>query len=201
MRGSPDGARAAGAGGTQSVLSLEQKQALRELAFSSIRHGLAADSPLRPESYPADHPFSKPGAVFVTLKKGGELRGCVGSFEAKQALALDVAKNAYSAAFMDFRFPPITESELDELDLHLSLLTPLEPMAVKTRSELLASLRPGHDGLLLEALPHRATFLPQVWETLPKPNDFVEELFIKAGLSKDYWSESIRFHRYSVEEF
>jgi AmmeMemoRadiSam system protein A len=198
MCGSP-GQPQAGRG--QSVLSPEQKKALREVALASIHQGLMEGQPVEPESYPLDHPFSRLGAVFVTLKRGGELRGCVGSFEAKRALIQDVARNAYSAAFMDFRFPPLTESELAGLELHISLLTPLEPLPVADREELLASLRPGEDGILLEDLPHRATFLPQVWESLPGPEGFIRELFLKAGLSHDHWSDTIRFHRYAVEEF
>ena len=185
----------------QSILSYEQKGALREVALASIQHGLLEGQPVEPEGYPEGHPFSSLGAVFVTLKRGGDLRGCVGSFEAKRSLVQDVAQNAYSAAFMDFRFPPLTDSELADLELHISLLTPLEPLAVTNREELLASLRPGEDGVLLEDLPHRATFLPQVWESLPDPEVFIRELFLKAGLSEDHWSDTMRFHRYAVEEF
>lgn len=189
------------AGGHQPILSFDQKRALKEVALASIRHGLTEGRSLDPGSFPMDHPFSRDGAVFVTLYRDGELRGCVGSFEAKRALVLDVAHNAYSAAFMDYRFPPVSEAEVEGLDLHISLLTPLEPLPANERGELLASLRKGKDGLLLEDLPHRATFLPQVWESLPEPEDFLGELLMKAGLSRDHWSDTIRFHRYAVEEF
>jgi len=121
--------------------------------------------------------------------------------EARRPLIQDVAHNASSAAFMDFRFSRLSEAEFLELDLHISLLTPLEPLRVESREDLLKNLRPGVDGLLLEDSPHRATFLPQVWGTLEDPEDFVGELFLKAGLSRDHWSKTLCFHRYVVEEF
>jgi AmmeMemoRadiSam system protein A len=116
-------------------------------------------------------------------------------------LVLDVAQNAYSAAFMDFRFPPLSQAELPDLELHISLLTPLEPLEVRNLQDLLVKLRPGVDGLLLEDPPHRSTFLPQVWSSLPEPDDFLGELFLKAGLPRDHWSETLSFQRYGVEEF
>jgi AmmeMemoRadiSam system protein A len=144
--------------------------------------------------------FTRPGAVFVTLMYCGELRGCVGSFEPRRPLYMDVAQNAFSAAFMDFRFSPLSRAELGDLDLHLSLLGPMEPLEVETRKELLEKLRPGVDGLLLEDPPHRAIFLPQVWDALPDPGDFLGELLRKAGLARHHWSSTLRFHRYQVEE-
>lgn len=201
MSGPPNRAGTEGGAGPRTILSPEERKTLRAVALTSIRHGLAEGRPLEPDSYPRDHPFSRPGAVFVTLHLNGELRGCVGSFEARRSLILDVTRNAYSAAFSDFRFPPVTEAEVDALEIHISLLSPLEPLPVANRADLLTAIRPGKDGLLLEDLTHRATFLPQVWESLPDPADFTRELFLKAGLSGDHWSDTVRFHRYSVEEF
>jgi AmmeMemoRadiSam system protein A len=138
--------------------------------------------------------------VFVTLKRHGTLRGCIGSYQARRPLVEDVADNAFAAAFLDPRFRALEASEVEGLTLHISLLTPPVPLQVRDRPELLASLRPGVDGLLLEDLPHRATFLPQVWETLPDPTDFLEELFHKAGLPRHHWSPTLRFYRYTVRE-
>jgi AmmeMemoRadiSam system protein A len=157
--------------------------------------------PLDPDPEAFSPAVQKPGASFVTLKIHGELRGCVGSFEARLPLVQDVARNAYAAAFRDPRFPALSGGELSELDLHISLLSPLEPVPVEGRADLLRQIRPGLDGLLLEDHPHRSTFLPQVWESLPAPEDFLEELLLKAGLARDHWSDSIRFFRYQVEEF
>jgi AmmeMemoRadiSam system protein A len=187
----------------EPVVSLgdREREILRQVALDSIRHGLTdgRSLPVTPGSYPA--PLEEPGAVFVTLELRGRLRGCIGSYLARRTLVKDVAENAYAAAFRDPRFPPLTPEELQELDLHISLLTPPVPLEARSREELLATLRPGVDGLLLEDPPHRSTFLPQVWEALPDPNDFLDELLLKGGLRKGHWSSTLRFHRYTVQEF
>lgn len=182
-------------------LSAGEKRMLRQIALDSIAMGLEKNRPLSvaPEDYP--RALSRPGAVFVTLEVRGRLRGCIGSCVARRALVEDVAENAYAAAFRDPRFPPLTRKVFPELDLHLSLLTPLRRLAAESRKHLLEILRPGLDGLLLEEPPRRSTFLPQVWEVLPEPDAFLEELLLKAGLPRAHWSERLVFHRYTVEEF
>jgi len=182
-------------------LTEEEQALLRAIALESIRHGLEEGRSLDPDPKKAPSGLRVPGAVFVTLDIHGQLRGCVGSFEARRPLIQDVAQNAYSAAFMDFRFPPLSQAEFPELGLHISLLTPLEPLEVTSQQDLLRKLRPGVDGLLLEDPPHRSTFLPQVWDSLPEPEDFLGELFLKAGLPVDHWSKTLSFQRYGAEEF
>ncbi len=186
---------------SQGGLSGHERETLRRVALDSIRHGLEMGRSLEADLDRVTPALRAPGAVFVTLNLHGQLRGCVGSFEARYPLLQDVAQNAYSAAFMDFRFPSVSDTEVPDLDLHISLLTPLVPFRVKSREDLLQKLRPGVDGLLLEDPPHRATFLPQVWSSLEGPEDFLGELFLKAGLPRDHWSKTISFHRYGVEEF
>jgi AmmeMemoRadiSam system protein A len=182
-------------------LSREDRERLREVAEASIRAGLETGMPLDPD--PEEYPLRlrEPGATFVTLNLAGSLRGCVGSFEAHRPLLEDVARNAFSAAFRDYRFSPLSRDDLAGLEIHISLLTPLSPLAAENRQELIRLLRPGVDGLLLEDPPHRATFLPQVWQALPDPDDFLRELLRKAGLSPDHWSDTMIFSRYEVEEF
>lgn len=190
-------------GGSEMRTSLldQDREILRQVALDSIRHGIAHGFPLpvTPGSYPA--PLEEPGAVFVTLEMEGRLRGCIGSYLARRPLVRDVAENAYAAAFKDPRFPPLTSTELPGLDLHISLLTPPVPLEVESREALLATLRPGVDGLLLEDPPHRSTFLPQVWASLPDPEEFLDHLLRKGGLPKGHWSSTLRFHRYTVQEF
>ncbi|HDL77837.1 MAG TPA: AmmeMemoRadiSam system protein A, partial [Lentisphaerae bacterium] len=99
----------------------------------------------------------------------------------------------------DPRFPPLTASELPELDLHISILSPLQPMSFSSETELLRQLRPGVDGILLADGVHQGTFLPSVWESLPDPELFLKHLKMKAGLPPDYWSDTIRAWRYTVE--
>ncbi len=140
-------------------------------------------------------------ASFVTLKREGELRGCIGGLIAKQALVLDVVENAAGAALRDPRFFPLGVSELAGLHIHISVLSALSPLSFASEAALLAQLRPGVDGVLLELGAHRGTFLPSVWETLSDPRDFLRELKRKAGLPHDYWSADLRISRYTTESF
>ncbi len=182
-------------------LSDDERRILRRVALDSIWNGLETGRPLEPDLDRIPPALRVPGAVFVTLNLHGKLRGCVGSFEACRPLLEEVAQNAYSAAFRDSRFQPLSDAELSDIDLHISLLTPLVLLEVECREDLLKELQPGVDGLLLEDPPHRATFLPQVWSSLENPEDFLGELFLKAGLPRDHWSEALGFRRYGVEEF
>ena len=149
-----------------------------------------------------DHPaFAGQGATFVTLLQGGELRGCMGSLEPRRRLGIDVHENAVAAAFRDPRFAPLARSELAVTAVEVSLLGPVEALAVGSEDELLAHLRPGQDGLILGHGGRRATFLPQVWEVLPAPGDFVAALKRKAGWPADYWDATMSVGRYSVQKW
>lgn len=174
---------------------------LRKLARDAIKYGLMHQSviPVDLESMPRS--VQKLGASFVTLYLSGSLRGCIGSIEAHRPLAEDVAHNAYSAAFLDHRFHPVSDTIVDDLDLHIAVLTPPELLRCTTEQSLLNQLQPGRDGLILDDGNHRATFLPAVWESLPNPERFVAELKRKAGLSSDYWSDTLRCYRYQTERF
>lgn len=172
---------------------------LLDIARDSIAHGLRAGSPLAIDLGDEPAPLREPRAAFVTLHLHRQLRGCIGSIEAYRPLAEDVAQNAYAAAFEDPRFPPVTEAEAGRLDLHISVLTPPLPMTVKDEADLLAQLRPGRDGLILQEGHRRATFLPAVWEDLADPRQFVLYLKRKAGLSPDHWSATMRCWRYEAE--
>lgn len=140
-------------------------------------------------------------ACFITLFATGTLRGCVGSLEAHRPLAEDAAANAFAAAFRDNRFCPISRDLVDQLDIHISLLTPPELLDCDCEQSLLAQLVPGKDGLILADGEHRATFLPAVWDALPNPARFVAELKRKAGLPADYWSDQLQCYRYHTEHF
>jgi MEMO1 family protein len=143
----------------------------------------------------------QPGATFVTLTRANELRGCIGSLEAKRALHLDVCDNAVAAAFRDPRFKPLTSAEWSDTFVEVSLLSPLQPLAMESEDALLRTLRPGLDGVLIEYGHHRSTFLPQVWEQLPKPRDFLMSLRRKAGLPPDFWESGMRVSRYTVSKW
>lgn len=145
--------------------------------------------------------LSSPGASFVTLTRGGRLRGCRGTLEPRLALAHDVWRNAWASAFEDPRFEPLSEPELADLAVSISVLSPLEPLAAETEQELVALLEPGRHGLVIACGERRATFLPQVWSSLPAPGDFLGELKEKAGLPRAFWSPSIEAWRYTVQSF
>ena len=172
---------------------------LLDLARASICHGLQAGRPLsvKLESLAAELVVMR--ASFVTLEKAGRLRGCIGSLEAWRPLAVDVSENAFAAAFHDPRFPPVREDEVDDVEIHLSLLTPAVAMTFTSEEDLLAQLRPGVDGLILADGSCRGTFLPSVWTELPTPQLFLLQLKRKAGLSPDYWSSTVRVMRYTTE--
>lgn len=183
------------------MLSNKQKQQLHKLARDSIIHGLDKQSPVQINVLDFDEPLTKPGASFVTLKRNHQLRGCIGTLEAHRPLANDVAHNAWAAAFQDPRFMPLQANETDDLEIHISILEAPENMAFSSEQDLLSQIKPGIDGLVLEDFNHRATFLPAVWESLPDKKSFIQQLKLKAGLPANYWSDSIQFQRYSVEEF
>jgi AmmeMemoRadiSam system protein A len=140
------------------------------------------------------------GACFVTLKCNGQLRGCVGSPRAYRPLVEDVADNGFAAAFRDSRFPKLKAEEKQELSLSVSVLSPPTPMTFADESDLLKQIRPAVDGLIIEANGRRALFLPQVWESLPRPPAFLAQLKIKAGLKRDHWSSDFKAWRFTSEE-
>jgi AmmeMemoRadiSam system protein A len=140
-------------------------------------------------------------ASFVTLHIHGRLRGCIGHLEAVQPVVVDVAENAFAAAFRDPRFSPLTEIEWPDVDLHLSLLTRPVPISFRDEADLLGQLRPGEDGLVLQDGPNRGTFLPSVWESLPEPATFLAHLKQKAGLAANHWSAHVEVYRYTTESF
>lgn len=184
----------------QQQLSEAQKQALKNLALASIKHGLDEGKPLDVDEFDnagVELPTFQ-AATFVTLKKGGQLRGCIGSLIARRPLCEDIADNAFAAAFRDHRFSAVTEDEIDDIDISVSLLTTPEPMSFTSEEDLIAQLQPGQDGLILSAGTNRGTFLPSVWEDLPDSASFLAHLKLKAGLPADYWSGNIKIERYKT---
>ena len=145
--------------------------------------------------------LQEPGASFITLTREGELRGCIGSLEAHRPLEIDVRENAVAAAFHDPRFMPLSRGEFDAIRVEVSLLSPTEPLEVADEDAARAALRPHVDGVVFEYGHHRSTFLPQVWEQLPDPDEFLAYLKRKAGLPMDFWAEQVRLSRYTVTKW
>ncbi len=176
------------------------RAALAEIARGSLVAAVRGDV-YRLDGARLSGALARHGASFVTLHENGALRGCIGSIEPRRPLAEDVAANAAAAALHDARFAPVEPRELPFIEVELSVLSPLEWRPVASERELFEILEPGVHGLLLEAGPRRATFLPAVWEQLPEPRDFVAQLKRKAGLPADGWSPSFRCSFYRVEAF
>lgn len=174
--------------------------ALLAFAARSIGHGLKHRQPLPVDLGKLDPAWTQERATFVTLKKSGDLRGCIGTVLPHRPLALDIAVNAFAAAFRDLRFQSVTEDELKEIEVSLSLLSPLAHIPVQTEDALRADLRPHIDGLVIQADGRRAVFLPQVWEQLPEPAAFVEHLKQKAGLGQEALPRGFKAHRFTVKE-
>ncbi|HZU90543.1 MAG TPA: AmmeMemoRadiSam system protein B [Stellaceae bacterium] len=174
---------------------------LLDLARASIVNGLATGMPLVPAN---DHRLpaviAAPGASFVTLRRQGRLRGCVGSYLAARPLAADVAANAFNAAFRDPRFLPLRHDELSGLELSLSLLTRPAPIAFADEQDLLRQLEPGRDGVIIADQGRQALLLPAVWHDIPDRRDFLGHLKLKAGLALDHWSPQFAAYRFRCVE-
>ena len=175
----------------------ERSAIVLRIARAAIEHtlGVGAQVRLPPEPW-----LEAPGCSFVTLRRGGDLRGCIGSLEAHRPLGEDIAANAVAAALRDRRFPPVAAFELPSLAVEVSLLQPSEPLTCTDEDDALRQLRPGIDGLVIEYGSSRATFLPQVWENLPDTPMFLRELKRKAGLPAGFWHADLRLRRYGVEK-
>jgi AmmeMemoRadiSam system protein A len=169
--------------------------------LSIARAAIGAELGFGPGAAASHGALAQPAATFVTLKHSGELRGCIGSLKPVRPLGVDVRENAIAAAFRDPRFPPLAAAEFEALSVEVSLLSADERVEVADENDLLARLRPGLDGLVIEYGRHRATFLPQVWETLPEPRRFLAALKQKAGLPADFWSSGVNVSRYGVTKW
>ena len=176
-----------------------ERKVLLEVADAAIKYGLECGKCISLEvtNYPEN--LQQKRASFVTLETNHELRGCIGTLCAHQPLVLDVAQNAFSAAFCDPRFCPLTAEEYPLLTKHISVLSIPEPMQFDSEESLLSQLRPGIDGLILSEKGCRGTFLPSVWDSLSDPQEFLQHLKMKAGLPPTYWSDTIKIERYTTE--
>jgi AmmeMemoRadiSam system protein A len=173
---------------------------LLAVAEEAIRRAFRGDWGWLPD--PAEHPdaLAEPGACFVTLERGPELLGCIGTLEATTPLVREVARKARAAAFDDPRFPPLNPLEFAEMTISVSVLSPLEELPVRSHGELVEAVRPGTDGLLVAAGGHRATFLPAVWRKLPTVGEFLGGLWVKAGLRPGTWPAGTLVFRYESGE-
>jgi len=183
-------------------LSPADRQYLLRLARETIARHLRGTEPLPVDLDALSESLTREGASFVTLTKHGGLRGCIGSLEPRHPLVLDVRENAAAAAFRDPRFPPVCPEELDDLHVEISVLSLPQSLSYDGPDDLVAKLRPGVDGVVIERGWNRATFLPQVWEKLPDSHQFLQHLCLKARLPADaYRHPGLDVYVYQVEKF
>ncbi len=199
MSGGETGGGGPGSGGTGSAPAAGPRRGAELPALA--RATLAADLGLPAAAPSAGAWLERPGACFVTLEIDGRLRGCIGSLTPHRRLADDVRENARAAAFRDPRFPALTAEELPRVQIEVSVLGPLERLDWRDEEELLARLRPGVDGLLIEHGERRGTFLPAVWRHYPEPRDFLRQLQRKARLPDGRLEPEVAVYRYRVEHW
>lgn len=184
-------------------LTLEEQQTLLRMAREAMEYAVRGEKmpPLDPSTLTST--LREQGASFVTLTIGGQLRGCIGALEAFQPLADDVREHAVAAALEDPRFPRVREDELSRIQVEVSRLTRPLPLEYRDADDLLSKLRPHVDGVILkDAYGRRATFLPQVWEKISRPSEFLDNLCYKMGVAKDLWRHKhLEVLVYQVEEF
>ena len=149
-----------------------------------------------------DSCFKSSCGTFVTLKINKGLRGCIGNLTSDTPLASGVRRNAINAAFHDPRFAPLSISELDRVEIEISILSEPQPLKYRDGDDLINQLRPSIDGVIIRKDHASATFLPQVWEQLPRPQDFLAHLCMKAGLAEDSWQNpELEVSTYQVQYF
>lgn len=184
------------------MLTKEEQSQLLRLARDALERCVVGE-PLAPiEITRLPKNLQELGASFVTLTIDGNLRGCIGTLEPYQPLALDVRAHAVAAALNDYRFPPVEPGEVARIHIEISRLTPPERLPYQDSEDLLQKLRPGIDGVVLKDNWKRATFLPQVWEKIPDPQAFLSHLCLKMGVPSDAWEKrKMEVLVYQVEEF
>ncbi len=172
-------------------------EVLLPLARAAIASELSISRPA-PDTLPW---LKQHGACFITITHAGSLRGCIGTLRPHRPLVEDVRGNAVAAAFRDPRFKPLAAGEFDAVSLEISVLSALEPLAFTDERDALGQLRAGTDGIVFEYGHHTSTFLPQVWDNIKEPADFLAHLKQKAGLPPDFWDRDVRLLRYTAKKW
>lgn len=175
----------------------EKGRVLLEIARESVEHAVLGT----PETGYDESWLWEPGATFVTLRHRGELRGCLGTLRAREPLIWDLRHNARAVVSQDPRFAPLSAEELPEVGVEVSLLSPLEEVHVDSEDDAVRELSRGRDGWFLVYRDLSGTFLPQVWESLPRAREFLRRLKDKAGLPAAFWDPEVRLWRYTVSKW
>jgi AmmeMemoRadiSam system protein A len=176
------------------MLTDAQKRALVDLA----RRAVAAQVAGGPSPGPLGMGLPDASGAFVTIKRGGALRGCLGTLECRRGLAAEIARCAADAASEDPRFPPVSAGELSDVSVEVSVLGPLEPIDPADSSAITI----GRHGLVAEQGQRRGLLLPQVaieWGWTAE--QFLRQTCVKAGLAGDAWQHGARIYRFDAEVF
>lgn len=173
---------------------------LPAVARAAVREALESGA-LPVPSIPPPSSSGSTAATFVTIKKEGKLRGCMGTTVARRPLLDDVQSQARAAAFRDPRFPPVAREELDQLHFEVSVLGEPQPLPAENWQDACSGIRRGEDGVIVRTAVGGALFLPQVWETVSDPNDFLDQLWKKAGLPYRYFESDVHLSVFSVDKF
>jgi len=187
-------------------LTSEECKALLRLARTALESEILGEPKIPIDAYKLPEKLKSIGATFVTLTKNNQLRGCIGSIEPYRSLAEDVCEHAISAATQDFRFPRVKPEELAVISIEISYLTPQRLLSYDDGNDLIEKLQPGRDGVVIgdgfRRGFRRATFLPQVWEKIPNPEDFLGHLCTKMGAPLNTWrTNKLKVSVYQVQEF
>lgn len=179
-------------------LTVQEQARLIKVARDSIAYGVDYGKPLHIDVEAFPEICRQETATFVTLKRNGSLRGCIGAIDPCRPLVTDISHNAFAAAFRDSRFTAVELHELPQLDLFISILTPRTYIEFTSQDDLLSKVRPGIDGLVLQEGPYCGAFLPVMWDTFEDAETFFAHLKTKAGLPRNYWSDSVIVSRFTT---
>jgi hypothetical protein len=183
-------------------MNKQDQKKLLSLARESILHYLKNGRSPNEDSGTYPKSFAEKRGTFVTLTINGELRGCIGNIEPVLPVYADVMENAISAAFRDSRFNQLEEDEYEKIDIEISILTKPKTLEYKGADDLIKRLRPNKDGVIISKNGYSATFLPQVWEQIKSPEDFLSHLCAKCGLQSNEWRKGdLKVQTYEVESF
>ncbi len=190
----------------QALVNLARQTILKKLGRKELGRKIDMPEPdslseILPELL-ADDDLQAQRGTFVTLKIDDQLRGCIGSLSADEPVVEGVRRNAINAAFHDPRFSPLTVEEVDNVDIEISILTEPQFLEYTDSVDLISKLRADVDGVIIRKGAASATFLPQVWKQLPRPDMFLSQLCLKAGLSADTWRKAgLEVKTYQVQYF
>lgn len=180
------------------TLSVDDQQELLSLARESIRVRLLLERDLLIDETAFSPALQQQATSFVTLRKKGQLRGCIGSTQITESLVTNVVHHAMASAIDDPRFPPVTLDEESALHIEISVLSTPTLLTFADEKELLAQLSSKRDGLTIEVGANKATFLPDVWNSMKDETEFLSQLKLKADLATDFWSDNLKAWNYQT---